>query len=94
MEIKNAIYEVTAVKPEQYPANFLPEIAFVGRSNIGKSSIINSLLHKKNLAHVGATPGKTRSSTFIILITNCILWIYRGTVMPRYPKPKRHLGMK
>jgi GTP-binding protein len=64
LEIKNATYEVTAVKPEQYPTNYLPEIAFVGRSNIGKSSIINSLLHKKNLAYVGATPGKTRVINF------------------------------
>jgi GTP-binding protein len=64
LEIKNATYEVTAVKPEQYPVNLLPEIAFVGRSNIGKSSIINTLLNKKNLARVGATPGKTRVINF------------------------------
>jgi GTP-binding protein len=64
LEIKNATYEVTAVKPEQYPVTLLPEIAFVGRSNIGKSSIINALLNKKNLARVGATPGKTRVINF------------------------------
>lgn len=64
MEIKNAKYERTAVTPEQYPSDHLPEIAFVGRSNIGKSSIINCLLNKKNLARVGATPGKTRVINF------------------------------
>lgn len=64
MEIKNARYERTAVNPDQYPADCLPEIAFVGRSNIGKSSIINCLLNKRNLAHVGATPGKTREINF------------------------------
>jgi GTP-binding protein len=64
MEIKNSQLERTAVMPEQYPDKDLPEIAFVGRSNIGKSSIINCLLNKKNLAHVGATPGKTRVINF------------------------------
>jgi GTP-binding protein len=64
LEFKNVKYERTAVKPEQYPSGHLPEIAFVGRSNIGKSSIINSLVNKKNLARVGATPGKTRVINF------------------------------
>jgi GTP-binding protein len=64
LEFKNVKYELTAVKPEQYPSSRLPEVAFVGRSNIGKSSIINSLVNKKNLARVGATPGKTRVINF------------------------------
>ncbi|MCX7746725.1 MAG: ribosome biogenesis GTP-binding protein YihA/YsxC [Clostridia bacterium] len=64
MVIKNAKYELTAVKPEQYPVNTIPEVAFVGRSNVGKSSIINSLLNRKNLARVGATPGKTQQINF------------------------------
>lgn len=62
--VKNAKYEVTAVKPEQYPAHDMPEIAFVGRSNVGKSSIINTLTNRKNLARTGATPGKTRQINF------------------------------
>ncbi len=64
MKARNAEYERTAVKPEQYPSVHLPEIAFVGRSNVGKSSIINSLTGKKNLAYVGAKPGKTRGINF------------------------------
>jgi GTP-binding protein len=64
MIIKNSRYEVTAVKPDQYPKTIIPEIAFVGRSNVGKSSIINTLLSRKNLARVGATPGKTRQVNF------------------------------
>lgn len=64
MIIKNASYEVTAVKPEQYPEGDIPEIAFVGRSNVGKSSIINTLVNRKNLARVGSTPGKTRQINF------------------------------
>jgi GTP-binding protein len=64
MEVKNAKYELTAVRPEQYPATGLPEIALLGRSNVGKSSFINTLLNRKNLARVGGTPGKTRELNF------------------------------
>jgi GTP-binding protein len=62
--VNNAKYELTAVKPEQYPASILPEIAFIGRSNVGKSSIINTLLNRRNLARVASTPGKTREINF------------------------------
>lgn len=64
MEIKNPKYERTAVRPDQYPARGLPEIALVGRSNVGKSSFINALFNVKNLARVAATPGKTREINF------------------------------
>lgn len=62
--INKAEFVITAVKPQQYPATSVPEIAFVGRSNVGKSSIINTLTNRKNLARVGATPGKTREINF------------------------------
>lgn len=64
MIIKNAEHEITAVKPNQYPVTGYPEVAFVGRSNVGKSSIINTLLNRKSLARVGSTPGKTRQINF------------------------------
>jgi GTP-binding protein len=64
MNINNAKFETTAVKPEQYPSSNIPEVAFVGRSNVGKSSIINTLLNRKGLARVGSTPGKTRVINF------------------------------
>ncbi|HHW48334.1 MAG TPA: YihA family ribosome biogenesis GTP-binding protein [Clostridiaceae bacterium] len=64
MNTNNAKFEVSAVKPEQYPISNLPEVAFVGRSNVGKSSTINTLLNRKNLARVGRTPGKTREINF------------------------------
>jgi GTP-binding protein len=62
--LNNAKFEITAVKPSQYPASNVSEVAFVGRSNVGKSSIINALLNRKNLARVGAAPGKTREINF------------------------------
>ena len=64
MKIIKAEHVITAVKPEQYPATGFQEVAFVGRSNVGKSSIINTLTNRKNLARVGATPGKTRQINF------------------------------
>ncbi|NLM59218.1 MAG: YihA family ribosome biogenesis GTP-binding protein [Clostridium sp.] len=64
MNINNAKFEITAVKPEQYPKSDKPEITFVGRSNVGKSSLINSMLNRKSLARVAATPGLTRVINF------------------------------
>ncbi len=64
MDISRSRYECTAVKPDQYPAGDMPEIALVGRSNVGKSSIINSLLNRKGLARVSSEPGKTRGINF------------------------------
>lgn len=64
MNIKNAKYELTAVRPDQYPGIYLPEVALVGRSNVGKSSIINALLDRRNLAKESSTPGKTRTINF------------------------------
>lgn len=60
MIVKNANYEATVVTKNQYPVTGLPEVAFAGRSNVGKSSIINSLTNRKALARVGNTPGKTK----------------------------------
>ena len=60
----NARFLLSGVKKEHYPNTMLPEIAFVGRSNVGKSSLINKILNRKNFARVSATPGKTATINF------------------------------
>ncbi|MBQ7794122.1 MAG: YihA family ribosome biogenesis GTP-binding protein [Clostridia bacterium] len=64
MNIHNAQITVSAVKPTQYPKTGVPEFAFVGRSNVGKSSLINKILNRKSLARVSASPGKTITINF------------------------------
>lgn len=62
--IHKAEYAASAVKYEQYPAGTAPEIAMAGRSNVGKSSLINAFLGRRNLARTGNTPGKTQTLNF------------------------------
>lgn len=69
-KIKNADFVISAVKKNQYPQTGLPEVAFVGRSNVGKSSIINALTNRRKLAKVSQTPGKTRLINFFIINNN------------------------
>ena len=54
-------------KPEDFPKTLLPEIAFAGRSNVGKSSLLNSILYRKNLARISSTPGKTQEINFYLV---------------------------
>lgn len=63
-DIVKAKYIASAVKAEQYPKEKLIEAAFIGRSNVGKSSLINSLCRRNGLARVSATPGKTQTINF------------------------------
>ncbi len=62
--IKSADIVATAVKPAQYPPADLPEVAFCGRSNVGKSTLLNYLTGRKSLARVSGSPGKTRTINF------------------------------
>ncbi len=64
MNIHNAKIVVSAVSPKQYPKENIPEIALAGRSNVGKSSFINKMLNRKNLARTSSTPGKTAQINF------------------------------
>ncbi len=64
MVVKNPKFEVSAVSPKQYPTNGLPEIVLVGKSNVGKSSFINTMVNRKSLARTSSEPGKTRQINF------------------------------
>ncbi|MBP5427104.1 MAG: YihA family ribosome biogenesis GTP-binding protein [Clostridiales bacterium] len=64
MNINNANFEISAVDKNQYPNASLPEVALVGRSNVGKSSYINMMLNRNNIARTSQTPGKTREINF------------------------------
>ncbi len=64
MIIKNPKFEISAVSPKQYPKAGLPEIVLVGKSNVGKSSFINTMINRKKLARTSSEPGKTRQINF------------------------------
>lgn len=64
MKVNQADFVISAVGPDQYPEDGLPEIALVGRSNVGKSSLINRMLGRKNLARTSSQPGKTQTLNF------------------------------
>jgi len=74
MIIRSAEFITSAVKPDQYPPESLPEIAFAGRSNAGKSSLINALVNRKNLAKTSSTPGKTRLINFFT-VNNAVYFV-------------------
>ena len=67
MLIKSAEFVKSAVKPSQYPSGGMPEIAFIGRSNVGKSSLINTLVNRKRLARTSSTPGRTQLINFFLI---------------------------
>ena len=64
MDVHNVELTISAVRPEQYPAEGYPEIALSGRSNVGKSSLINTLINRKNYARTSSQPGKTQTLNF------------------------------
>jgi GTP-binding protein len=70
MKITSAEFIKSAVWPPQYPQATMPEIAFVGRSNVGKSSLINTLVGRKNLAKTSNTPGRTQLINFFTINEN------------------------
>lgn len=64
MIVKNPQFEVSAVRPSQYPNEGKPEIVLVGKSNVGKSSFVNTMINRKKLARTSSEPGKTRQINF------------------------------
>lgn len=68
IKVVDASFVTTATEPGQYPREPIPEVAFVGRSNVGKSSMINALAHRKKLVRVSNTPGRTRTLNFFDVV--------------------------
>ena len=67
LNVNKAEFVKSAVKPNQFIASSLPSVAFAGKSNVGKSSVINRLLNRRNFARVGATPGKTIHVNYFLI---------------------------
>src|SRR5918999_6244663 len=67
MKVVNAEFLKSAFKEDDWPRDPLPEVAFLGRSNVGKSSLINSLLSVRGLARTSSTPGRTQSLNFFLI---------------------------
>ena len=67
MLIKSAQFVTSAVKPSQYPEPSFPEVAFAGRSNVGKSTLLNVLVNRKNLVKTSKTPGRTQLINFFLV---------------------------
>jgi len=65
MLVKDPKFEISAVRPNQYPKNNLPEIVLVGKSNVGKSSFINTMINRKKLARTSSEPRKNPSNQFL-----------------------------
>lgn len=67
MKIRSSEITMSAINKSQYPKEGIPEIALVGRSNVGKSSIVNTLVNRRNFARISQTPGKTRTINFYLI---------------------------
>lgn len=73
MNFQNVEFLISAAAPKDFPGNRLPEIAFAGKSNVGKSSVINRILQRKNMAKVVDKPGKTIHINYFLLDNTCYL---------------------
>ncbi len=71
MNLHNVEFLISAANPKDFPQNRLPEIAFAGKSNVGKSSVINRILQRKNFARVGEKPGKTIHVNYFTIDKTC-----------------------
>ena len=89
MKIISAEFLTGAVSCKQYPDSECPELAFAGRSNVGKSSLINSLLNRKKLVKTSQTPGKTQEINFFKINNNFIFTDLPGYGFAKVPQPVR-----
>ncbi len=89
MIIKSAEFITSATKPSQYPPALLPEIAFAGRSNVGKSSLINTLVNRKHLVKTSRTPGRTQMINFFNINNTMVFVDLPGYGYARVPQAVR-----
>ena len=89
MIVKSSEFITSAVKPSQYPPADLPEIAFAGRSNVGKSSLINKLVNRRRLVKTSSTPGRTQLINFFLINQR-----FRFVDLPGYGYAKVPAGVR
>ena len=86
MKVHSAEFLISAMSPAQYPRQPLSEVAFAGRSNVGKSSLINTLIHRKRLVKTSTTPGKTQSINFFLINQRFLLVDLPGYGYAKVPR--------
>ncbi|KAA9000383.1 YihA family ribosome biogenesis GTP-binding protein [Paenibacillus spiritus] len=89
MKVTSAEFRISAVGPGQYPEDGLPEIALAGRSNVGKSSLINRMINRKNLARTSSTPGKTQHMNYYLINEKLYLVDFPGYGYAKVSKTQR-----
>jgi len=89
MNVKSAVFVTSAVRPSQFPPSDQSEVAFAGRSNVGKSSLINALLKRKNLVKTSSTPGRTQTINFFMINEGFYLVDLPGYGYAKAPKAVR-----
>ncbi len=90
MNFNNVEFLISAAAPKQFPGNRLPEIAFAGKSNVGKSSVINRILQRKNFARVGEKPGKTIHVNYFTIDKTCYFVDLPGYGFAKVSQAEKH----
>jgi GTP-binding protein len=94
MKVNEAQFIISAVGPGQYPNDALPEVALAGRSNVGKSSLINRLIQRKNLARTSSQPGKTQTLNYYLINADLYFVDLPGYGYAKVSKTKREVWGK
>ena len=94
MIIKNVSLDIVCGVTSKLPVTGRPEVAFAGKSNVGKSSLINGLMNRKALARTSAQPGKTQTINFYNINDLMYLVTFRGMDTPVFPRQKKKNGEK
>ena len=89
MNFQKVDFLISAANPKDFPKTRLPEIAFAGKSNVGKSSVINRILNRKNFARVGEAPGKTTHANYFLIDKKCYFVDLPGYGYAKVPKTEK-----